>query len=136
MQAASLRPQFNVALACPSTLVLERLCDRLARGSQNLRRTRVPGGGKTETVRERDFFVLTVPETEQHLWSPWLTVEVSPQDTGSLIHGRFGPHPTVWTGFAFFYLILSVGFLLSLAFTAALAITGGGRGPWPSRQRR
>ncbi len=110
-------------LACPSAEVLRRLCERLDAGPQKLRRTRVPGGGGRDTVRERDVFVLTVPEGEQRLWSPWLTVEVTPKDTGAHLFARFGPHPTVWTGFAFGYLALSVALIFSLAFAAALFIT-------------
>ena len=128
MPSIPLRPKFEMTLACPSTVVLQRLCDRLEAGSKKLRRTRVPGGGGNETVRERDFFVLTVPETEQRVWSPWLTIEVSPAGTGAHLFARFGPHPTVWTGFAFFYLVLSVTFLFCLAFAAALITTGAQ--PW------
>jgi hypothetical protein len=128
MNTSPLRPQFAVTLACPSTEVLRRLCERLERGSQKLRRTRVPGGGGRDTPRERDFFVLTVPDGEAKVYSPWLTVEVSPEGTGSRLHARFGPHPQVWTGFAFVYLASGVTFLFSLAFTAALMTTGGS--PW------
>lgn len=128
MQTSPLRPQFEVTLARPSQEVLRRLCDRLDAGPQNLRRTRTPGGGGRETERERDVFVLTVPETEQRFWSPWLTVEVTPQGPGSRLSARFAPHPTVWTGFAFFYLTLSVIFIFSLAFAAALVTTGAR--PW------
>lgn len=127
MQTAPFRPQFTVSLSCPSTVVLQRLGERLEGGSQKLRRTRVPGGGR-ETERERDFFVLTVPDTEQRVWSPWLTVEVGPMEGGSHVFARFGPHPAVWTCFAFFYLALGVTCLFSLAFAAALMSTGGQ--PW------
>lgn len=128
MHSSPLRPQFQVTLACPSTEVLRRLCDRLEAGPQNLRRTRTPGGGGRETERERDVFVLTVPESEQRFWSPWLTVEVTPRGTGSHLLARFAPHPAVWTGFAFFYLTLSVAFVFCLAFAAALVTTGAR--PW------
>jgi hypothetical protein len=132
MNTSPLRPQFAVTLACPSTEVLRRLCERLERGSQKLRRTRVPGGGGggrgSEAPRDRDFFVLTVPETEQRIYSPWLTVEVEPEGKGSRLKARFGPHPQVWTGFAFVYLASAVTFLFSLAFAAALMTTGGS--PW------
>jgi len=110
-------------LSCPSAEVLRRLCERLDAGPQKLRRTRVPGGGGQNTARDRDVFVLTVPDGEQRLWSPWLTVEVTPKDTGAHLFARFGPHPTVWTGFAFGYLALSVALIFSLAFAAALFIT-------------
>lgn len=124
----ALRPSFAVDLGCPSSQVLERLFARLGAGPHQLRRTRVPGGGGERGPRDHDHFVLTVAEAEQRLWSPWLTVEVTPKGEGAHLFARFSPHPSVWTGFAFAYLTLSVVLLFSLVFTAALALSGGV--PW------
>lgn len=40
---------------------------------------------------------LTVPTRDTHLWSPWLVVEVKEREGGSLLEGKFVPHPHVWT---------------------------------------
>ena len=52
--------------------------------------------------------VLKIPEQDQHYWSPQLSLEVEPLDEeeGSLIRGLFGPKPSVWLMFIFFYAVL------------------------------
>jgi hypothetical protein len=54
---------------------------------------------------------LAIPERERHLWSPCLHLEFRAADHGTVVHGLVGPHPNLWTMFAFFY-----GTLLSAAF--------------------
>lgn len=128
MSTAPFRPHFALTLDCPSTQVLQHLFERLDAGPQKLRRTRVPGGGGRESIPERDHFILTVPDNVRRIWSPWLTIEVSPEGTGSHLRARFAPHPTVWTGFAFLYLALSLACVFCLAFAVALVTTGAQ--PW------
>jgi hypothetical protein len=53
-----------------------------------------------------DFFV---NEDERKFWSPHLSVQVEPVEGGSLLRGRFGPHPELWTLYMFLY--TAVGFL-------------------------
>ena len=44
---------------------------------------------------------LFVPENERRVWSPWLSVTTeSAQDGGSLVRGRFSPHPQVQVVYA------------------------------------
>ena len=31
-----------------------------------------------------------------HLWSPWISIEVTPMPGGSQLRGYFGPHPSLW----------------------------------------
>lgn len=127
--SAAIRPSFSLDLACPSRLVLERLFARLGSGRYPLRRTRSFGSEHgAAKVRERDHFILTVPDAEQHFWSPWLNVEVTPQGEGSHLFARFSPHPSVWTMFAFAYLGLSTVLLLSLCVAGALVMSGSS--PW------
>ena len=50
---------------------------------------------------------LRFPRAEQHFWSPQLSLEIEPADTGgSLIRGLYGPRPSVWLMFVFFYSLL------------------------------
>ncbi|MBL0220333.1 MAG: hypothetical protein IPQ07_41500 [Myxococcales bacterium] len=90
-----------------------------------MRRARVPGGGRDLSARDRDHLVLTVPAAQQRLWSPWLTIDITPRDGGSHLFARFSPHPSVWTGFAFGYLTFGVVLLFSLIFAGAHAMVGG-----------
>jgi hypothetical protein len=125
----ALRPSFSVDLPLPSREAIGGLSAQLAAGAQQLRRTRVPGGGGDSATRDRDHLVLTVPESRQRVWSPWLTIDLSPSDAGTHLFARFSPHPSVWTGFAFGYLTVSVGLVLSLVFAGAQAMVGGDL--WP-----
>ncbi len=125
----ALRPSFLVDLPMPSREAIDGLGAQLAAGAQQLRRTRVPGGGGNTATRDHDHLVLTVPESQQRLWSPWLTIDIAPSDAGTRLFARFSPHPSVWTGFAFGYLTTSVGLVLSLIFAGAKAMVGGD--PWP-----
>ena len=121
----AVRPSFERELPLASTQAIARLSAQLAAGSQTLRRTRVPGGGRETTARDQDHLVLTVPATQQRFWSPWLTIELTPRGDGTHLFARFSPHPSVWTGFWFGYLALGLVLLFALVFTAALAMTGG-----------
>ena len=55
---------------------------------------------------------LKLPKSEQHFWSPQLHLEIDQISTKtSIIHGLFGPNPTVWTMFMFFHFIVGCLFL-------------------------
>ena len=50
---------------------------------------------------------LKIPREEQHFWSPQLSLEVEEAEGGgSLIRGLYGPRPSVWLMFVFFYSLL------------------------------
>jgi len=123
----ALRPTFSLELARPSRDVLAQVYARLAVATVQLRRTRIPGGGR-DVAQEHDHFILTVQETERHFWSPWLSVEVEPRGGGAHVFGRFSPHPSVWTAFMFGYLLLAVVVMFALVFALALSMSGGS--PW------
>ncbi len=55
------------------------------------------------------FGTINIIKEEQHFWSPQLTVTVEEVDGKTEIRGLYGPKPSVWTMFIFFYCIL--GFL-------------------------
>lgn len=122
----ALRPSFSIDLPVPSKQAIERVAAELAAGSQQLRRARAPGGGGGGGgVADRDHFLLSVPSSEQRVWSPWLTIDITAREGGSHLFARFGPHPSVWTGFAFGYLTLGIVIVFSLIFAGAQAMVGG-----------
>lgn len=59
---------------------------------------------------------LFVPEDERRVWSPWLSVtaEGTP-DGGSIVRGRYAPHPHVWTLYMFLAFGLGFGLLVGMA---------------------
>jgi len=125
--AMVLRPGFLVDVAISSRELIERLEAALAAGPMQIKRTRVPGGGEEPGTRSVEHLVLTVPDAQQHFWSPWLTIELSPGDAGTHLRATFSPHPSVWTGFAFGYLTMTVVLVASLviASTAWIVPEGG-----------
>ncbi len=68
---------------------------------------------KTETsefviTRLDDHVFIKFPKSKQHFWSPQLHLEINEVDENtSLLHGLFGPNPTVWTLFMFFHFIVA-----------------------------
>lgn len=63
-------------------------------------------------------FITVYPiKEDQHYWSPQLTLTIEETEAGSLIRGLYGPQPSVWTMFIFFYSF--IGFA-----TMIVALTG------------
>lgn len=57
--------------------------------------------------------VLTVPPDASHFWSPQLHVSVDPHfPSGAVVHGLFGPRPTIWSLFVALY--VGLGFAGSM----------------------
>lgn len=128
--ALALRPSFSVDLALPSRDAIERICVALAAEPVRLRRTRPPGGGRDTAVKTQENLSLSVLETQQHFWSPWLMIDVTPRDRGTHVFARFSPHPSVWTGYMFGYLILTVVAVIALVVVASGALVEGAGQPW------
>jgi hypothetical protein len=59
-----------------------------------------------------DHVFIKIPKHDQHFWSPQLHIEMESTGEGkSLLHGFFGPNPTVWTLFIFLHVIVATLFL-------------------------
>ncbi len=55
-----------------------------------------------------DHVFIKFPKEKQHFWSPQLHLEINKSSTNtSMLHGLFGPNPTVWTMFMFFHFIVA-----------------------------
>ncbi|MCA9634183.1 MAG: hypothetical protein KC766_41345 [Myxococcales bacterium] len=121
------RPTFHFEVTCSSREVRKRLHARLAEMPVVLGVTQIPGGGAGGDLAS-DHLTLSIPEADRHFWSPWLNLEIVPHGNGTQLSGRFSPHPSVWTGFMFAYLALSVLTFFALVFAAALSMSGGA--PW------
>ncbi|MEO0602509.1 MAG: hypothetical protein AAF211_13790 [Myxococcota bacterium] len=46
---------------------------------------------------------LRIAESDRHLWSPWLSVELVDEPEGTKLQGYFGPHPYLWGLFTAVY---------------------------------
>lgn len=60
-------------------------------------------------------------KANQHFWSPQLAITIEKTEKGCLLRGLYGPKPSVWTMFVFFYSV--IGF-------AALIVTMIGLSYW------
>ena len=110
-------PYFSIPLAHEPDEAMEVLRGRLT-GTNYEECTRSKG-------RCAYFFV---DEEERRLWSPHLSVQVEPNSAGSILRGRFGPHPEMWTFFVFLY--SAVGFLAIIGLILGFVQWQSGMAPW------
>ncbi len=114
MSIPVMRPTFSLRVGMSPESVIARLGVLIDQ----------PGETFTGKVVGRHI-ILTVRDAQRHFWSPWLEIEVTGADDGVVgenpganpgedpgagaeLRGRFTPHPSIWTGFAFGYLSLIV----------------------------
>ena len=58
--------------------------------------------------RVDDHVFIRFPKHKQHFWSPQLHLEINTIDSEtSMLHGLFGPNPTVWTMFMFLHFFVA-----------------------------
>lgn len=78
--------------------------------------------------------VLRIRDRAAHFWSPHLYLELrepdedDPEGTPVRLHGRFAPHPHVWTLFMAIYLLLTIGALASAVW--GFSVWTLGQDPW------
>jgi hypothetical protein len=60
--------------------------------------------------------VLKVAERDRHFWSPQLHLALEGDEDQITIHGRFSPHPTVWSGFLALYLAIAFSGIIGVIF--------------------
>jgi hypothetical protein len=91
-----LRPRFKMELPYHNETVLKDF--EIAKSSQK------------EYIVNRidDHVFIKFPKQKQHFWSPQLHLEINEVDEkSSLLHGLFGPNPTVWTFFMFLHFMVA-----------------------------
>lgn len=93
-----MRPEFEIPLpGIDGNAVLAEFAARIARGD-----TGFHGNvhGNCATLRP--------PRAQRTLLSPYLNLELTERDGQPLLHGRFSPHPHVWTGFMALYGVIAM----------------------------
>jgi hypothetical protein len=117
MDRREVRPSFSVPLSGEANELMELLRERI---------------GKTDHVdctsskgRCAEFFV---PEGERRLWSPYLSVQVDATGETTVLRGRFGPHPEVWTLYVF--LSAAMGFMAVIGMILGFVQWQSGMEPW------
>ena len=117
MDRPRIRPTFFIRLAPDADAAMDTLRERL-------KDTEYEGCSRSKG-RCADFYV---EEDERRLWSPCLSVQVESREKGSLLRGRFGPHPELWTLFLFLY--AGVGFLAVMGLMLGFVQWQSGMEPW------
>jgi hypothetical protein len=117
MPKPRIRPTFAIPLTPGADEAIGVMRDRL-RGTDYEGCTRSKG-------RCAYFFV---DEEERKIWSPHLSVQVEPRPEGSVLRGRFGPHPELWTLFMFLY--TAVGFLATIGLMLGFVQWQSDMEPW------
>ena len=118
MLAAPLRPRFTLQVRRPAPEVIAAVRARLER----------PGCPVEGMGAGRHLELFVHPE-RRHFWSPWLSLDVDPVPGGAaLIAGRFGPHPSVWTGVMSGYALVAFVVLGGLVFGGTQLLVG--HRPW------
>ena len=76
----------------------------------------------------RKHAVVQIRDGERTFWSPYLNLEVEDEPDGSVIRGRFSPHPNVWTMFMAVYILLAIVALGGLSYGMVQYTLG--ESPW------
>lgn len=101
-----LRPRFKIELDEPNIDILERF-EALKTKLSDFTITRID-----------NHVFIKYPKKDQHFWSPQLHLEIDEVDANSsLLHGLFGPNPTVWTMFMFLHFMVA-GFFIAFGIWA------------------
>ena len=71
---------------------------------------------------------LFVADEVRRVWSPWLSITAERGSNGSVLRGRFAPHPGIWT--LYLFLAFGLGFALLVGTTWGYAQWAIERSPW------
>ena len=93
-----LRPRFVARLSCPVDEVMARVETALA----DEHNTTCVGRLFTRQIE------VTVPDDDQHTWSPYLNLVLRESGEQAQLEGTFGPSPSVWTLFLALYAALTL----------------------------
>jgi len=103
MTTPRIRPAFTIDLDLDPTTVMDRL------------RRRLPDCPRCTGMSVGRHAELFVPDEERRVWSPWLSVTAQESDPGTVVRGRFSPHPSIWTLYLFLAFGMAFALLVGLA---------------------
>lgn len=92
----TIRPKFSHHSKLSKKEVIERINLALKESNASIKGTIID-----------QHIILRIPLAEQHYWSPQLDLEIEENSEDSVVKGLFGPRPSVWFMYVFFYSILS-----------------------------
>ena len=97
LPAYRVRPRFKLATGFSIDQLIEKLQSALDReNAECLGSVHALGG------------TLNLPYQQQHYWSPQLSLSFEETEAGTILRGLYGPRPSVWGMFVFFYSIKTI----------------------------
>lgn len=96
-----IRPRFKIMTELSPEEIAEKLTEGLGKEA-------CPCIGKVS----KSYGTLKVPKAEQHYWSPQLNLTIEKTEEGTLVRGLYGPRPTVWSMFVFFYAVIAFAIMI------------------------
>ncbi len=96
-----IRPRFKVETVFSMADLTAKIKAKLESDNANCKGHVYPGYAK-----------LYMPLELQHYWSPQLTLTFEETENGTTLRGLYGPRPTVWTMFVFFYALIAFAILV------------------------
>ncbi len=96
-----IRPRFRLVITQSAESIVEKV-------SLQLKQPESTCIGETR----KGFIALQLPLAEQHYWSPQLSMTLDEEDGETIIRGLYGPRPSVWTMFVFFYAAIGLASLV------------------------
>lgn len=103
-----MRPRFEVVVPGSAQTAVERLRTALEPTDAGCR-------GKVFGSHA----VLYVPEAQERVWSPFLSIDLVGYGDGTFVRGLFGPKPSVWTFFMASYAVCAFVAIAALGFAYA-----------------
>ena len=104
-----IRPRFKIETQIPA----EEIAERLRAGLE-----------KSDSVcvgeAHARYANIMMPKKDQHYWSPQLGITMEETEEGTIVRGLYGPRPTVWTMFVFFY--AAIAFIVMVVAAIALSM--------------
>ncbi len=99
-----IRPSFEKTISLSPDEFVAKLCAEFKRNDR-----------RCQGMATQNHVVLSLPPEKQHFWSPQLTLELEERDEGgTLVRGRYGPKPAVWTLFMFGYGLIGFAWMVLL----------------------
>ena len=93
-----IRPRFSVE----SELTMDDISNRITNALKK-------EGSSCIGYANSRYAMITIPEKDQHYWSPQLKISMEELEDGMTeVRGVYGPRPAVWTMFVFFYFFIFV----------------------------
>lgn len=117
MNPLRLQPAFTIDIPVDKQTAINRL--KKAIHNESLRGLAESAG----TV-----FDFKIEPKDRRFWSPHLSAQFSPTETGSQLFARFSPRPEIWTMFMACYFVIAI--LISLAAIVGYVQWSLGYAPW------